>query len=100
MVQGNRAALEEAKKNGKEKDFKFDKPSPGAAVLAPLPGDRREEPRGPGGDRRPQDDASRPATAPSPAPRSETRAKAIKILQDYYVDQAVDQGLSQHADLL
>ncbi len=37
-----RAAYDEAKKNGKEKDFKFDQPSPARAVLAALPGDRRE----------------------------------------------------------
>ena len=33
---------------------------------------------------------------PSRGTALETRAKAIKILQDYYVDQAVDQGVSQH----
>jgi thiol-disulfide isomerase/thioredoxin len=93
-----RAARDEANKQGKEQDFKFDKPHP-AAVFSPRFLALAEK--------NPESveaiDALKMALLTSNDPQVgtalETRAKAVKILQDYYVAKPSIKGLLRNLTL-
>ena len=79
-----RAAYEEAKKNGKEKDFKFDKPHPAALFSPRFLAIAEKNPEGP--------DAIealkltlQTSNGPKPAPRSKRAPKPSRSFSDYYV---------------
>ena len=79
------AAYNEAKKNGPDKAFKYDKPSPGASYSPRFLAIAERNPEGPDAI-----EALRMTLQTSVGPRAdmpplETRARAVKILQDYYV---------------
>jgi len=78
------AARDEARKNGKEKDFKFGKPHPGAQFSPRFLAIAEQNPEAPEAI-----DALKmtllTSNGPKPDTALETRAHAIKILRDYYV---------------
>ena len=83
----------------RSKAFKFDKHRP-HSFLAALPGDRRDgTPKGPEAIEALKM-TLQTSYGPKPGTALETRAKAVKILRDYYVAKPVDQGLARHADRL
>ncbi len=82
--QERRAALDLAKKSGKEKAFKFDQPSPAALFSPRFLLIAEKNPEGPEA----VDALMMTLRTSYPAktgPGSEARAKAVRILRDYYV---------------
>jgi thiol-disulfide isomerase/thioredoxin len=79
-----RAALELAKKSGKEKDFKFDKPMPGPLFSPRFVAIAEKNPEGPEAVDALMMTFKTGFTAKS-GPGREARSKAVKILEDYYV---------------
>jgi thiol-disulfide isomerase/thioredoxin len=94
----NRAARDEANKQGKEQDFKFDKPHP-AAVFSPRFLALAEK----NPEAAEAFDALKMALLTSNDPQIgtalETRAKVVKILQDYYVAKPSIKGLLRNLTL-
>jgi thiol-disulfide isomerase/thioredoxin len=80
----HRAALELAKKSGKEKEFKFDKPSPGAAFSPRFLSIVEKNPEGPEAVEALKMTLRTSYPAKS-GPGAEARGKAVRILRDYHV---------------
>ncbi len=87
-----REAANEAKKNGKEKEFKFNKPQPGLSFstrFLALAEKNPEAPEAIGALKM----ALQTSNGARPDTALETRAKAVRILQDYYVTKPSIQGV-------
>ena len=85
------AALEDAKKNGKEKDFSFDKELPGIRFSPRFLAIAENNPDGPeavGALKL----ALQTSFGRKPGAAAETRAKAVKLLHDYYVTKPAIKG--------